>query len=252
MSQQINLFNPIFLKQKKVFGAVPLLQALAVILLGVVALGWFTSQRVAQLDARVAAGKLLVAEREARLLRTNAQFAPRKPDPALAAELAQAEAQLAALDHVEAMLRAGNLGNTAGYAEYFRALARQNVSGLWLTGVTIEGAGNNIGLQGRAMQPTLIPRFVARLGSEKIMRGKNFASLDIVRGEVTSVQVPAAAQLQPALDAATASAGPKVVGVTAAVAPAAAVNANAAAAPVNTAAQFVDFNLQTVVTEVGK
>jgi hypothetical protein len=107
------------------------------------------------------------------------------------------------------------LGNAAGYAEYFRAFSRQNVSGLWLTGVSIVGAGNDIGVQGRAMQPTLIPAYIARLKSERIMHGKSFASLDISRPDAQPV--PAAAP-------------------TAAPAP---------AAPVAVTAPFVQFSLQS-------
>ena len=71
--------------------------------------------------------------------------------------------------------------------------SRQNVSGLWLTGVTIGGAGNDIGVQGRAMQATLIPNYIARLTAERVMHGKTFASLDIGRPDATAASAPAAA-----------------------------------------------------------
>ncbi len=46
MSQQINLFNPIFLKQKKHFSAATMAQALGLILLGCVILSAYVSYRV--------------------------------------------------------------------------------------------------------------------------------------------------------------------------------------------------------------
>jgi len=182
-------------------------------------MAWFASHRVAELEQRAAAGKVLLAGRETRLNNASTQFAPRQKSPALAAELAEAEAQLAALNDVENVLRGGALGNTSGYAEYFRALSRQNVNGLWLTGVTIVGAGADIGVQGKAMQPTMIPNYIARLTAEKIMRGKTFASLKIDR-----------AMAAPAADAA------------AATAPA------APAVP----SPYVEFSLQSSMTEAGK
>nr|WP_315398986.1 hypothetical protein [uncultured Duganella sp.] len=183
MSQQINLFNPIFLKQKKVFTALPMVEALGVIVAGALLLTWYAGQRVAELERSAATGKTMLAERERRLAEANKQFAPRQKSATLATELAQAEAELAALRQVETVLRDGALGNAAGYAEYFRALSRQNVEGLWLTGVSIVGAGNDIGVNGRALQPTLIPAYIARLKSERVMHGKSFASLDISRPE---------------------------------------------------------------------
>lgn len=181
MSQQINLFNPIFLKQKKVFTAVPMAEALGVIMLGAVLLTWYASHSVDALEARAAAGKAVVAEREHRLAEANKQFAPRPKSAALAAELARLDADRTALYRVETVIAEGKLGNASGYAEYFRALARQNLNGLWLTGVAIAGAGTDIAVQGNALQPTLIPQYIARLTGEPVMRGKSFARLEIAR-----------------------------------------------------------------------
>jgi hypothetical protein len=197
VSQQINLFNPIFLKQKKIFTALPMMEALGIIIAGALLLNWYAVQNVNQLEQEAAAGKAMLAKREQRLTAARTQFAPRAKDPALAAQVTAAEAELKALHDVASVLQGGALGNTAGYAEYFRAFSRQNVSGLWLTGVSINGAGNDIGVQGRAMQATLIPNYIARLTGERVMRGKTFASLDIGRPEAaasaTSASVPAPA-----------------------------------------------------------
>jgi hypothetical protein len=197
VSQQINLFNPIFLKQKKIFTALPMMEALGIIIAGALLLNWYAVQNVNQLEQEAAAGKAMLAKREQRLSAARTQFAPRAKDPALAAQVTAAEAELKALHDVASVLQGGALGNTAGYAEYFRAFSRQNVSGLWLTGVSINGAGNDIGVQGRAMQATLIPNYIARLTGERVMRGKTFASLDIGRPEAaasaTSASVPAPA-----------------------------------------------------------
>jgi hypothetical protein len=232
VSQQINLFNPIFLKQKKIFTALPMAEALGIIVAGALLLNWYAVQSVAELQNEADAGKTMLAKREQRLTAARTQFAPRAKNPALAAEVVAAEAELKALHDVSSVLQGGVLGNTAGYAEYFRAFSRQNVSGLWLTGVSINGAGNDIGVQGRAMQATLIPNYIARLTAERVMHGKTFASLDIARPEGT----------------ATASAPAPVV------APAAATAVAPAVAPVTTAAAapFVEFSLQSTMKEAAK
>lgn len=200
MSQQINLFNPIFLKQKKIFTVVPMAEALGVILLGALALVFYGKHQVAAYDKMDAALKVELASRETRLNRVATDFAPRKKTPELVAELDQVEAKLKSLQDVQAILQRGELGNTQGYAEYFRALARQHISGLWLTGVSITGAGSAIGVQGRAMQATLIPDYIARLTAENVMRGKTFASLAIER-PVSTVQAQPAAAEAPAAEA---------------------------------------------------
>lgn len=200
MSQQINLFNPIFLRQKKIFTALPMAEALGVIVVGALLLTWYASHSVDELQQRADDGKVMLAKREQQLVKANAQFAPRAKDTALAADLVEAEAELKALRDVSSVLQGGALGNTSGYAEYFRALSRQNVNGLWLTGVTISGAGTDIGVHGRAMQATLIPHYISRLTGERVMHGKTFASLDIARPEAMPAQsaAPAPAGATPA------------------------------------------------------
>jgi len=259
VSQQINLFNPIFLKQKKIFGAVPMLQALGVIVLGVLAMSWFAQQRVDELRQRAASGQALLAGREARLTKANAEFAPRQRSTALQADVTTAQAQLGSLRQVEAVLHGGGLGNTAGYAEYFRAFARQNVNGLWLTGLSIVGAGKDIGVQGRAMQATLIPDYIARLTAEKIMSGKTFGSLQIDRPMV-DYAAPAATPAAAAASAAAAAATPTVAALLAAVtgqAPASTAPAPAPtpapSTPTSARAPFVQFSLQSqAVAEAAK
>lgn len=231
MSQQINLFNPIFLKQKKVFGAVPMLESLALILAGTVALTWYASYKVGQLERSAAAGKVVLAAREVMLTKAVAQFAPRPRSAAVAAGIAEADARLQALHEVEGVLRSGALGDRSGYAEYFRAFARQNVSGLWLTGLTIEGAGNGIGLQGKAMQPTLIPNYIARLTTEKVMHGRTFASLQIARPGGATAAGSSAGALVPAAGSGTAAA---VGGQAGALSP------------------YVEFSLQSAMPEAAK
>jgi hypothetical protein len=122
----------------------------------------------------------------------------------VSAELAQAEARLKALHEVDTLLRGGELGASEGYAEYFRALARQHVNGLWLTGVSITGAGSDIEVQGRAMQAPQIPAYIARLTSEPVMRGKTFSSLLIAR-PAPAATASAAAGAVPAAPVVTAS-----------------------------------------------
>jgi hypothetical protein len=179
VSQQINLFNPIFLKQKKVFSAPAMARALVVLLAGVLAVAFYARQNVAALEHEAELGRSRLAQREQRLAKARAEFAPRQKSAQLETELAQAEARLKAMREVAGVLERGELGNTSGYAEYFKALARQNLSGVWLTGVSIGAAGNEVGVQGRALDPALVPAYLGRLTHEQVMRGKAFGSLRI-------------------------------------------------------------------------
>jgi Tfp pilus assembly protein PilN len=179
MSQQINLFNPDFLQKKKIFTAKSMAAGLGVVLLGLCAVGVAAKVRVASLQAEAEHGAAQLEQTRKRLASVSAEFAPRKEDPQVAEQLAQANAELLGLKDVSGVIERGELGNTQGYAEYFRALARQSVDGLWLTGVSIAGAGLDIGVRGRAMDPAMVPGYLGRLRNERIMQGKPVGSLQI-------------------------------------------------------------------------
>lgn len=185
MSQQINLYNPVFLQQKKMFSARTMAGALLVLFAGVAAIHVYGNMRLKSLQQQADAGAAQLAQKQARLASVTAEFVPRQKSADVDAELLDAEGQLAALREVSGVLARGELGNTQGYAEYFRALARQHVDGLWLTGVSILGAGSDIGVRGRALDPQRVPGYLNRLTLEPIMRGKAFGSLSINQGAAT-------------------------------------------------------------------
>ncbi len=181
MSMQINLFNPALLKQKAVFTAATMATSLAVLLVGVTALATYGRISVASLERQASAGAEQLAQRKTRQAAVQVEFAPRVKSQQVALQIAEAEAQMRALREVEVVLRRGEFGNTDGYAAYFKALARQSTDGLWLTGVTISGAGKQLGLLGRALEPTLVPAYITRLTREPVMQGKSFGSLQMNR-----------------------------------------------------------------------
>jgi cell division protein FtsL len=187
MSQQINLFNPAFQPQRKIFSVNAMAGALGVLVLVLAGTGVYAKVRVARLENEVARGEEQVQAAQKRLAAATAEFAPRTKDGRLEAEVAEAQTEHDALKRMADMIQRGDLGNTQGYAEYFRALARQSVDGLWLTGVTITGAGTEIAVRGRALDPALVPGYLARLRNERVLQGKPVGSMQI--GQATTVKV---------------------------------------------------------------
>jgi hypothetical protein len=186
VSQQINLYNPVFLQQKKIFSSRAMACALLLLFAGVGALTLYGNMRLKTLQKEADAGAAQLTQKEARLASVKLDFAPRVKSAEVEAELAEVESQLASLREVSGVLARGELGNTQGYAEYFRAFARQHVDGLWLTGVSIVGAGSEIGVRGRALDPQRVPGYLNRLTLEAILRGKAFGSLQISQGTPAS------------------------------------------------------------------
>lgn len=179
--QQINLFNPAFQPQKKLLSAPMMGVALLVLAAGMSALALGLEAQTARMRQEAAGVAERLARKQARLAAVSTEFAPRTKSAALEAEIVQAEAQLASLQHVAGLLERGELGDAKGFAGYFKAFARQSAPGLWLTGVTV--AGNNIGIRGRTVDPTMVPAYINRLTQEPLLQGKSFASLQIGQAE---------------------------------------------------------------------
>jgi hypothetical protein len=207
VSQQINLFNPIFLKQKKIFTAVHMLQTLGLVAAGGLLLAVYGAVKTSQLAQHAAHGKAAVAAAEARLAQVAKEFPPRQKSKELEADLQRMQGELKALHEVLAVLERGELGNTAGYSEYFRAFARQGVSGVWLTGVTLVGPGKEIALEGRALQAELVPGYIQRLTHEAVLQGKTFGSLEISRPGAPAAQLAGGAGAGAAVSGGPAQAG---------------------------------------------
>jgi len=223
MAQQINLFNPVFLKQKKLFSAVTMLQALGLLLAGIVAFYGYTVQETRAL-ARVAdeAGIQLKAQ-AAQLARLTQEFSPQGRSRLLEEELARAGTRLKQREEMLATLRTGGLGNTDGFARYLGAFARQPVAGVWLTGFSIGGDESALLLDGRVLYAELVPAYIRALNREEVMRGRRVTELRMTAREQHDAP-------------GTAAPGAK---------PAAAPAAQAAPAPVPAAtpARYVEFNL---------
>jgi Tfp pilus assembly protein PilN len=192
VSQQINLFNPIFLTQKKHFSAVTMVHALGIILLAAVLLGLYANFERAGLVKEADATTAQLKAAQSQLAQVSATYLPRKKSEALENDVKKMEAEVRSLQQVSEILHKGEFGDTKGFAGYLRALSRQVVNGVWLTGFNVQGAGNEIGIQGRALQPELVPAYLNRLKREQVMQGKSFSTLEMARPAEPAVKDGAA------------------------------------------------------------
>ncbi|MCC7546772.1 MAG: hypothetical protein IT532_03315 [Burkholderiales bacterium] len=179
MSQQINLFDPALAPRVERLSARLTLRAMVV-----VAVFAFAAAVLAQVERGRIAG--LAAQRDAQLAalqgdvtRMAREAAGRKPDPAILAELESTQALAEGRRQVMARLQRGDLGDTGGVSEYLRAFARQRLDGIWLTGLSIGGAGREITVRGRTMDAQLLPEYLGRLRAEAALRGRAFATLAV-------------------------------------------------------------------------
>lgn len=186
MSQQINLYNPLLLKQKKIFSSKTMAQAMGLIALGLIAVYGYAYYQVTLLQMETEYAAKRHAAVQARLTRITQQFGPRQKSADLELNIKRAEAELQALTEVQAALKQGGLVSASGFSPYFKALARQAVEGLWLTGFS--AAGSEMAINGRTLRPGLVPDYIHRLSGEEIMQGRKFAMLEMRQPEATATK----------------------------------------------------------------
>ena len=176
MSQQINLFNPLFLRKEKYFSARTMAQALGLIAIGIVALYAFALFQTRAL-ARTATdhGRQVNAQREQLV-----QIAGKGRSKLLEAEVARLEAEVKSRRALVETLHGGELGDTEGFSRYFAAFGRRPVQGVWLTGFSIGDSGNELKIRGRALFPDLLPAYLKVLNQEAVMRGRQVTDLKVV------------------------------------------------------------------------
>ena len=199
MSQQINLYSPIFRKQQKVFSATTMLQGVVLIALVVGVFYYTVSLQSSLLQIRAAdSGRQLQAELERLKAYGVRGESPAERAKALADRKKALEASLATQTLALKAFESGALGRTEGYASLLRALARVSVEGVWLTRIQVAEGSGELSLTGRATRAERVPVYLERLRSEETLRGQTFSRLEVVRVAAPSASAPGASPVPPA------------------------------------------------------
>jgi hypothetical protein len=180
MSQNINLINPAFRKQRQPVTLATVAQCLGLMLAVLLGYHYYLQQQVNGLTAELRSSEGLLKSQRGYVERLKGQSAAPKPDAQLDASIARYEEELKGAREAMAALKGGAFGNQQGFAEYLRAFSRQSMNGLWLTGFTIAGNGE-IEIRGRALSPELVPSYIQRLNKEQVLAGRSFARLEMNR-----------------------------------------------------------------------
>ncbi len=181
MSQQVNLYQPVFRKQKRKFSALAMLQATGIAVLGIGLLYGYTLWQVRGLRVEVANTDKQVASLTKRLDETTRQFGERLQSKELQDQIQRLQRQLVEKQQLQKVLRSAQF-NTQGFSDYFIAFARQHIPGIWITSLDITGAADQLTLVGRSTNPELVPRYLQKLSAEKRLSGIEFESFQMSRG----------------------------------------------------------------------
>jgi hypothetical protein len=189
MSQQINLYNAAFRKQRKHFSSATMLQAMGALLAASFLLYAYQAHQNRTLErAAVENERLLLASRE-QLRRLTQELADRASDRSIAEDLMRAEERLLARRGLLGELRTGAGGNAQGFSGYLAALARRTVPGVWLTGIEM-GKSTDLVLRGRVLQSDLVPVYIKGLNAEEPFAGRSVRELTLTAHDGAAAAQP--------------------------------------------------------------
>ena len=181
MTQQINLYQPIFRKEEKKFSTVAMLQAIGIVAVGVVAMYVFTWWQTESLKSELKRVEQSHAAASKRMADVADKFGKSMADTSLDTEITRLERDLVVKQRMQGILQRGIFSNTHGFSDYFVSFARQSVPGVWITGFDITGAADQMMLAGRSTNPELVPRYMQKLSAEKTLSGIVFNVFEMKR-----------------------------------------------------------------------
>jgi MSHA biogenesis protein MshI len=207
MRQQINLYQPALRQEPQLLGSRTALGALAAVLVMLTAIWGYGTYKVRSLEQSAQALRQEQAKQEQALAAAGEFSASRATPAELEARVKEAEAEVVGRTRALALLRAGALGRTTGFADRLEALARRHVDGVWIDRMALSGSTGSMSLGGATFDPNLVPRYLQNLGQERVLAGARFDALVIDRptgkgGESSQVRFRASSLAVPAPESA--------------------------------------------------
>jgi hypothetical protein len=181
--QQVNLYQPVFKKQEKVFSAKTLLEAALAVFVAMMLFYAYGRVQVHAIQAEVENLESQRTQRQERLQAVVRQFPAPERDPQMVRRLEQLRTELASKEAIVEVLGRRDMGNRKGFSGQLEALARQRPKQLWLRKVTIDSGGADIGLEGSAYVAEQVPQFLQALSVEQALEGVEFRSFLLQRAE---------------------------------------------------------------------
>jgi Tfp pilus assembly protein PilN len=187
MHQQINLYQPVFRRQEKVFSAITLLQigaAVLVLLLIIIGHAHWTlagMDRTAQSLEQQLNGLNQHMGRLEDGSRTPDTDALDQEIDALLADIDQRNLLLTQFDQLVTR-------HQSGFATKFKALAEEHVPGLWLESVAADNE-QKIELRGITLDAKLVPIYLQQLARRKDLSETAFETLSMTRIDADKPQI---------------------------------------------------------------
>jgi hypothetical protein len=186
MKQQINLYQERFHLKRVVLPAAQIYALLGLVLILLVAASiglQFTGHKMRAVQADLTRQQQgMAADNEALM----AKAANHRIAPDLQTAVADANRKLLARKRMLEWVKHTQSEQRILFSALLEGLGRQPVNGLWLSEVSIDQIDGAMQLQGNALEPKLVPVFLAALKQEKAFAGTEFKKIKIEKQDPDS------------------------------------------------------------------
>ena len=179
MIQQINLYQSEFLPQRNVFAASFMVRVSAIVFIAMTIMYGYAWQRVSITERELE----IVARQEAaateRLQNLKPLITAVTGERSWSEQLDDALQSMQERQAVLSLVQGATHSETQGFSHHLRALARQDIEGLWLTRIVLSALGDKTRLEGRTLSAELVPLYVQDLTSDPPFAAQRFNRFSI-------------------------------------------------------------------------
>lgn len=173
MEQQINLYQK-EQKRKEMVSFMQMVQAVSALGIVLLLLTIYQTYNYFSQKRTLTSLQQKQAEINKQLKLTEGKLPVVQTRDQLLSEIKAEEEEKKFREQVLATLNNLQISRTGGFSKYMKALAKETVSGLWLTRFDFRGNGEFIALMGKALKPDQVPKFLEGLSRQVVFAGKTF------------------------------------------------------------------------------
>lgn len=184
MNQQINLFQPLFRKERKILSFSAIIQVCLIIVAAFTAISAYSMWQVRGLQHNLDRLSAQYQQRLAQLEGITREANTLQVNNTTQSEIQRLEQELNAERRILSLLDGKHLRHIKGFSSYFESFSRQIVNGMWITGFDVAQGGQSVQIRGSSIEPELVPQFLQGLSNERQLSGTQFSVLQMLREDM--------------------------------------------------------------------
>ena len=174
MKQQINLYQEILRPKNIRWSSNQLVKIITVTIFLMFLIDAFGYWQTWQSNQELLQIKKLVKKKQAELKKVEVEYPLPIEDQRLRERVSKLGDELRLKKNIVGLLKKNEYGMITGFSDYLTGLAKQHVTGTWLTHISITQGGKQMSLAGSSLKPELVPKLLRKLGKEPGFAGKEF------------------------------------------------------------------------------